>query len=109
MISSVPPLMGRTDIDIKNRWHVLQRRQVTAQMASLHTSTKRKSTTLTTTTPRVGMKVLVTFEEEEGFHKLYDGTITKVEEHPDVDDAFKLEIQYTDGLRNAKSFSYHMH
>ncbi|KAL7447971.1 hypothetical protein ACHAWC_000246, partial [Mediolabrus comicus] len=41
MISSVPPMMGRTDIDIKNRWHVLQRRQVAAQMASLHTSTKR--------------------------------------------------------------------
>ena len=98
MISSNPPLMGRTDIDIKNRWHVLHRRQVAAQMASLHTSTKRKSTTLTTTTtPIVGMKVLVTFEEEKGFHKLYDGTITKVEEHPDVDDAFKLELQYTDG------------
>ena len=43
------------------------------------------------------MKVLVTFEEEEGFHKLYDGTITQVEEHPDIDGAFKLEIQYTDG------------
>ena len=43
------------------------------------------------------MKVLVTFEEDKGYHKLYDGTITKVEEHPDVDGAFKLEIQYTDG------------
>lgn len=100
LISSIPPLIGRTDIDIKNRWHVLQRRQVAAQTAALHTSTtttKRKSTTLTTTTPRVGMKVLVTFEEEEGYHKLYDGTITQVEKHPDVDDTFKLEIQYTDG------------
>lgn len=78
-----PALSGRTDIDIKNRWHTLQRR-----------STKRKETI---SVPRVGMKVIVTFQEEHTV-KLYDGTITKVdndEEQPG--DAFKLQIQYEDG------------
>ena len=74
-------LNARTDIDVKNRYHKLQR--------------KRKLETMTTS-PRVGMKVLVTFEEE-GYNKLYDGTITKVDNDEEQPDGFKLQIQYEDG------------
>lgn len=73
----------RTDIDVKNRWHKLQR-------------SKRRSETTTAPTPRVGMKVLVNFEEE-GYNKLYDGTITAVDNDEEQPDAFNLQIQYEDG------------
>mmetsp|Transcript_6870 Transcript_6870/g.11550 ORF Transcript_6870/g.11550 Transcript_6870/m.11550 type:complete len:274 (-) Transcript_6870:9-830(-) len=81
----------RTDIDVKNRFHKLQR------------SSKRKPSpigdgittgTVTASAPKVGMQVLVKFEEE-GYNKMYDGTITQVEEQPDA--SFKLQIQYEDG------------
>jgi hypothetical protein len=76
----------RTDIDVKNRWHKLQR-------------SKRRPDAVIVPTPRVGMKVLVRFEEE-GYNKLYDGIITSVdndEEQPDADAFFLLQIQYEDG------------
>eukprot|EP00984_Skeletonema_dohrnii_P010679 scaffold4190_cov91-Skeletonema_dohrnii-CCMP3373.AAC.4 len=82
----------RTDIDVKNRFHKLQRKRKSGQY--LGQAVGRFGSTLTAPTPTVGMKVLVKFEEE-GYNKMYDGTITQIEEQPDA--SFKLQIQYEDG------------
>ena len=77
----------RTDIDVKNRWHKLQR-----------SSSKRKSSqAMLGPGPKVGQKVLVKFKEDGSFFKLYDGTITQVDNDEEQPDAFKLQIQYEDG------------
>ena len=74
----------RTDIDVKNRWHRLQR------------SKRKSSEAMLGPGPKVGQKVLVKFEED-GHSKLYDGTITKVDNDEEQPDAFMLQIQYEDG------------
>eukprot|EP00984_Skeletonema_dohrnii_P027895 scaffold17604_cov71-Skeletonema_dohrnii-CCMP3373.AAC.2 len=82
----------RTDIDVKNRFHKLQRKRKSGQY--LGQAVGRFGSTLTAPAPTVGMKVLVKFEEER-YNKMYDGTITQIEEQPDA--SFKLQIQYEDG------------
>ncbi len=75
----------RTDHDVKNRFRTLERR------------TKRKSSdAMLDPVPKVGMKVLVKFEED-GYNKLYDGTITQVDNDEEQPDTFLLQIQYEDG------------
>ena len=76
----------RTDHDVKNRYRTLSRR-----------SSKRKSSdAMLDPVPKVGMKVLVKFEED-GYNKLYDGTITQVDNDEEQPDTFLLQIQYEDG------------
>ena len=80
-------LNGRTDIDTKNRWHKLQR---IIKEKRRHDECEDA---MNVSVPKVGMKVLVKFAED-GYNKLYDGTITAVE----VDNgSFLLQIQYEDG------------
>ena len=73
----------RTDIDVKNRWHKLQRK-------------RKSSEAMLDPSPKVGQRVLVKFEED-GQIRLYDGTITQVIHDKEQPDAFKLQIQYEDG------------
>ena len=76
----------RTDHDVKNRYRTLTRRL-----------SKRKSAdAMLDPVPKVGMKVLVKFEED-GYKKLYDGTITQVDNAEKQPDTFLLQIQYEDG------------
>lgn len=77
----------RTDIDVKNRWHKLQRSSK---------SKRNSSDAMLVPAPKVGMKVLVKFEED-GYNKLYDGTITQVDNDEEQLDAFRLQIKYGDG------------
>ncbi len=59
----------RTDIDVKNRFHRLQR---------LSMSKRKSSEAMLGPAPKVGQRVLVKFDED-GRTKLYDGTITQVD------------------------------
>lgn len=89
-------LNGRTDIDTKNRWHKLQR--ITKEKRGHDECEDARNASI----PKVGMKVLVKFAED-GYNKLYDGTITAVE--VDKDGSFLLQIQYEDGsFENACSY-----
>lgn len=73
----------RTDIDVKNRYHTLQRK-------------RKSSEAMLGLGPKVGQRVLVKFEEDKQI-RLYDGTITQVDNDEEQPDAFKLQIQYEDG------------
>ncbi|KAK1735213.1 SANT/Myb-like DNA-binding domain-containing protein [Skeletonema marinoi] len=86
----------RTDIDVKNRFHKLQRssKRNRCIVKDEPLDIGLRTNCFSAPAPTVGMKVLVKFEEE-GYNKMYDGTITQVEEQPDA--SFKLQIQYEDG------------